>query len=33
MKNEDYMRCKYEEGYFYDVDTDNLQKLKFIKYE
>ena len=30
---EDYARCECGDGYFYDVEADNLQKLKFIKYE
>jgi energy-coupling factor transporter ATP-binding protein EcfA2 len=30
---EDYARCEKGDGYFYDVEADSLQKLKFIKYE
>ena len=30
---EDYARCECGDGYFYDVEADHLQKLKFIKYE
>ena len=30
---EDYARCEKGDGYFYNVEADNLQKLKFIKYE
>ena len=30
---EDYARCERGDGYFYDVEADNLQKLKFIKFE
>lgn len=30
---EDYARCERGDGYFYDVEADNLQKLKFIKAE
>lgn len=29
---EDYARCEKGDGYFYDVEADNLSKLKFIKY-
>lgn len=29
---EDYARCEKGDGYFYDVEADNLLKLKFIKY-
>jgi len=29
---EDYARCEIGDGYFYDVEADNLLKLKFIKY-
>lgn len=28
---EDYARCEKGDGYFYDVEADNLLKLKFIK--
>lgn len=28
---EDYARCELGDGYFYDVEADNLLKLKFIK--
>lgn len=28
---EDYARCENGDGYFYDVEADNLLKLKFIK--
>ena len=28
---EDYAKCEKGDGYFYDVEADNLQKLKFIK--
>lgn len=28
---EDYARCEKGDGYFYDVEADNLKKLKFIK--
>lgn len=28
---EDYARCERGDGYFYDVEADNLLKLKFIK--
>lgn len=30
---EDYARCERGDGYFYDIEADNLLKLKFIKYE
>lgn len=30
---EDYARCEVGDGYFYDVEADNLKKLKFIKAE
>ncbi|AEV67547.1 DNA segregation ATPase, FtsK/SpoIIIE family [Acetivibrio clariflavus DSM 19732] len=29
---EDYARCEIGDGYYYDVEADNLLKLKFIKY-
>lgn len=29
---EDYARCEKGDGYFYDVEADNLLKLKFIKF-
>ena len=29
---EDFARCEKGDGYFYDVEADNLLKLKFIKY-
>lgn len=29
---EDYARCEKGDGYFYDVEADNLLKLKFIKH-
>lgn len=29
---EDYARCEKGDGYFYDIEADNLSKLKFIKY-
>ena len=28
---EDYARCEIGDGYFYDIEADNLMKLKFIK--
>lgn len=28
---EDYARCEKGDGYFYDVEADNLLKLKFVK--
>lgn len=28
---EDYARCELGDGYFYDVEADNLKKVKFIK--
>lgn len=30
---EDYARCEKGDGYFYDIEADNLLKAKFIKYE
>lgn len=33
MLKEDYARCEKGDGYFYDVEADNLQKLKFMKFE
>lgn len=30
---EDYARCEKGDGYYYDIEADNLLKLKFIKYE
>lgn len=30
---EDYARCERGDGYFYDIEADNLLKAKFIKYE
>ena len=30
---EDYARCEIGDGYFYDVEADNLKKLKFIKFD
>ena len=30
---EDYARCERGDGYYYDVEADNLVKAKFIKYE
>lgn len=27
----DYAKCEYGDGYYYDVEADNLKKLKFIK--
>ncbi|MDR0514264.1 MAG: hypothetical protein LBG81_03770 [Coriobacteriaceae bacterium] len=29
---EDYARCEKGDGYFYDIEADNLLKLKFIKH-
>jgi len=29
---EDYARCEKGDGYFFDIEADNLLKLKFIKY-
>ena len=29
---EDYARCEKGDGYFYDIEADNLSKLKFIKH-
>jgi len=29
----EYAACSLGDGYFYEVDADNLQKLKYIKYE
>lgn len=28
---EDYARCEIGDGYYYDIEADNLMKLKFIK--
>ena len=28
---EDYAKCELGDGYFYDVEADNLKKMKFIK--
>lgn len=30
---EDYARCEKGDGYFYDIEADNLLKAKFIKFE
>ena len=30
---EDYARCEKGDGYFYDIEADNLLKAKFIKYK
>lgn len=30
---EEYARCELGDGYFYDIEADNLQKAKFIKFE
>lgn len=30
---EDYAKCEKGDGYFYDIEADNLLKAKFIKYE
>lgn len=30
---EDYARCEKGDGYFYDLEADNLLKLRFIKHE
>ncbi len=30
---EDYAKCELGDGYYYDVEADNLKKLKFIKSE
>ena len=28
---EDYAKCELGDGYYYDVEADNLKKMKFIK--
>ena len=30
---EDYAPCEKGDGYFYDIEADQLLKAKFIKYE
>lgn len=33
MLKEDYARCEKGDGYFYDIEADQLLKAKFIKFE
>ena len=30
---EDYARCERGDGYYYDVEADDLKKVKFLKAE